>query len=87
MLLASHGNKAEARSVPDELPTLTRLEAERGRILAQLAGLRRGFQETVDAFAADECAQRARAGPKGSAASRAFRTWMVVGWASCLTVD
>ena len=39
-----------ATSVPDELSILTRLEAERVRILAQLAGLRRGFQETVDAF-------------------------------------
>jgi len=49
MLLASHVNRA-ATSVPDELSILTRLEAERVRILAQLAGLRRGFQETVDAF-------------------------------------
>ena len=38
-----------ATSVPDELSILRRLEAERVRILARLAGLRRGFHETVDA--------------------------------------
>ena len=49
MLSTSHVNKA-ATSVPEELSILTRLEAERVRMLAQLAGLRRGFQETVDTF-------------------------------------
>lgn len=36
---------------PDEVSTLTRLEAERVRVLNQLTGLRRGFQETIDASA------------------------------------
>jgi hypothetical protein len=38
-------------STPDELSALTRLEAERVRVLDQLAGLRRDFQETVEAAA------------------------------------
>jgi DnaK suppressor protein len=50
MLLASHVNRA-ATSTPDELSTLTRLETERVRMLDQLAGLRRAFQETIDASA------------------------------------
>ena len=49
MLLTNCVNRVPT-SVPGEQSVLTRLEAERVRILAQLAGLRRGFQETVDAF-------------------------------------
>jgi RNA polymerase-binding transcription factor DksA len=36
-------------STPDDLSALTRLEAERVRLLDHLAGLRRGFQEIIDA--------------------------------------
>ena len=41
----------EPSSTPDELWALARLEAERVLILHRLAGLRRGFQEIVDASA------------------------------------
>ena len=40
-----------AAATPDELSVLTRLEAERVLVLDQLAGLRHGFQETIDASA------------------------------------
>ena len=36
---------------PDELLALSRLEAEQTLVTEELAGLRRGFQETVDASA------------------------------------
>ena len=41
----------EPSSTPDELLALAHLEAERVLILHRLAGLRRGFQEIVDASA------------------------------------
>jgi len=41
----------EPSSTPDESWALARLEAERILILHRLAGLRRGFQEIVDASA------------------------------------
>jgi hypothetical protein len=49
-LVASHMN-GEPSSTPDELLALAHLEAERVLILHRLAGLRRGFQEIVDASA------------------------------------